>query len=207
MFIVDDKFLTDEEVLHYQNLLYLQNQPPWIFSKGSPEPELLQDDKKALHSSETENHSQFVHPAKYGNIQSQPVCDESILLLNKFAKKHDIEVLSVMRVKANLMINSGTVTKHTGTAHVDSVHELINPMSDGKHLVLLYYVNTSDGPTIMYNEKYPTESFDQLSVKEIVHPKAGKAILFDGDQYHASSAPINTPHRFVININFLGKPR
>jgi hypothetical protein len=63
------------------------------------------------------------------------------------------------------------------------------------HLVCLYYVNDSDGPTYFYD--------DDLNVIEEIHPRKGTAVIFDGDILHAGSNPITTPFRFAININFL----
>jgi len=63
------------------------------------------------------------------------------------------------------------------------------------HLVCLYYVNDSDGPTYFYD--------DDLNIIEEIHPRKGTAVIFDGDILHAGSNPITTPFRFAININFL----
>ena len=63
------------------------------------------------------------------------------------------------------------------------------------HLVCLYYVNDSDGPTFFYD--------NDLNVIEKVNPSRGTAVIFDGDTLHAGSNPILTPLRFAININFL----
>jgi hypothetical protein len=63
------------------------------------------------------------------------------------------------------------------------------------HLVCLYYVNDSDGPTFFYD--------NDLNVVKKVSPSKGTAVIFDGDTLHAGSNPILTPLRFAININFL----
>jgi hypothetical protein len=63
------------------------------------------------------------------------------------------------------------------------------------HLVCLYYVNDSDGPTYFYD--------DDLNVVKEVDPKKGTAVVFDGDILHAGSNPVLNPFRFAININFL----
>ena len=46
-----------------------------------------------------------------------------------------------------------------------------------KHVVVLYYVVTSDGDTIIYNER--TES-DTYTEKQRVTPKQGRVVIFDG---------------------------
>ena len=61
---------------------------------------------------------------------------------------------------------------------------------------MLYYVNNSDGPTQLYDEK------GGKVVKEI-EPKKGRAVILDGNIYHASSCPKNHANRVVINYNFL----
>ena len=59
------------------------------------------------------------------------------------------------------------------------------------HLVLLYYVNTTDGDTVM---------FENGTVRDRIPPKRGRCILFDGSVLHASSTPSLGP-RIVINNN------
>ena len=46
-----------------------------------------------------------------------------------------------------------------------------------EHTVVLYYVVTSDGDTVIYNER--TES-DTYTVKQRVTPKQGRVVIFDG---------------------------
>jgi hypothetical protein len=61
------------------------------------------------------------------------------------------------------------------------------------HLVLLYYINTTDGDTILYEN-------DQIV--ERVFPKRGRCVLFDGLTLHASSSSTLSP-RIVLNTNIL----
>jgi hypothetical protein len=111
-------------------------------------------------------------------------------------------------MKFNLMINSKNIKNEINTPHVDWTNknfEISEYNKDMKHFVLLCYINDSDGPTVIYNEKYPVKSFKELSVKEKINPKAGRAIFFEGDQYHSSSFPIDFTTRMVLNINLIGK--
>jgi hypothetical protein len=70
-----------------------------------------------------------------------------------------------------------------GTAHVD----LWNP-----HLVVLYYVNDSDGKTIIYN--------DDLEIVQEIETVAGRFVIFDGNTLHGILCPQET-HRIVFNFN------
>ena len=64
---------------------------------------------------------------------------------------------------------------------------------------MVYYVNDSDGDTVLFNEFYNTKS---VSINRRIAPKKGRAVIFDSNRFHASSNPINTPTRFVINFTF-----
>ena len=61
------------------------------------------------------------------------------------------------------------------------------------HIVMLYYVNDSSGPTTFYNKKF--------KVKKEVMPKKGRIIMFDGSTYHSSTPPITNDYRCVINFD------
>jgi hypothetical protein len=59
------------------------------------------------------------------------------------------------------------------------------------HLVLLYYVNNTDGDTIFLKDN---------QIVEKIAPKRGRCVLFDGSIVHASTTPTLSP-RVIINTN------
>ena len=63
------------------------------------------------------------------------------------------------------------------------------------HWVCLYYVNDSDGDTILYDD----------NGKEIkrISPKKGRIVFFDGTIEHSAGVPTQT-NRIVVNIAFKG---
>ena len=76
------------------------------------------------------------------------------------------------------------------------------------HLVCIYYVNDSTGPTIIsadsaeiYQKQYINADVN-LSIKKVIEPKKGRAVLFDGKFYHASTNPTDD-RRVVINFNIV----
>ena len=81
-------------------------------------------------------------------------------------------------------------SKDADTPHID--------LDEGfEHTVVLYYVVTSDGDTVIYNER--TES-DTYTVKQRVTPKQGRVVIFDGAQYHTALQAVNKI-RCIANYN------
>lgn len=86
--------------------------------------------------------------------------------------------------------------------HVDRLHE---------HMVCVYYVNDSDGDTVIFN-KTANYMFENPLMAEIdpntvpilqtVTPKKGRCVIFDGRFFHASTQP-TTGIRCIINFNFV----
>ena len=66
-----------------------------------------------------------------------------------------------------------------------------------KHVVVLYYVVTSDGDTIIYNERTESETYTE---KQRVTPKQGRVVIFDGGLYHTAQQCSKTP-RCIVNYN------
>lgn len=116
-------------------------------------------------------------------------------ILESFALKHNIEVGKLLRVKANILYKTNNPNS-IHPPHVDT---------DFEHLVLLYYVNNSDGETIIFNEEFNKTNMPDLTVNKKISPKIGRAVLFNGLNYHSSSSPKIFDTRVVININFIGK--
>jgi hypothetical protein len=85
------------------------------------------------------------------------------------------------------------------------------------HNTLLYYANTVDGDTVIFEDKadikenyshleyehllYKINNFDTKIIKKRISPTQGKAVLFDGLHFHSGNVP-KTSERFVFNFNF-----
>lgn len=204
MLIIDDNFLTEEEVLKYTNLNH-----SWSLSNLS-NPKNTKD--SLLHEFETEEErktkTQFVHVVKSPDFEREELSRDISLLVKRFAQNNNLEILEILRIKFNLMLNNKNIKNKVNKPHVDfskKFFESNSYSSDTKHFVLLCYINDSDGSTIIYNEKDPFDNLNELSIKEKINPKAGRAIFFEGDQYHSSSFPSEHSKRMVLNINIIGK--
>ena len=70
---------------------------------------------------------------------------------------------------------------------------------DYPNTTAIYYVNDSDGDTLVYNEK---ELVDEFTIMESVAPKKNRLIIFDGTHFHTGHSPMKNPNRILINMNF-----
>jgi hypothetical protein len=70
-----------------------------------------------------------------------------------------------------------------------------SPHIDGdyEHKVLLYYVNDSDGDTLLFD--------NDINIIDRISPRKGRFIIFNGDLVHAACAPKVHENRIVINYN------
>lgn len=75
----------------------------------------------------------------------------------------------------------------------DEIH--IDTLDD--HYVCLYYVNDSEGDTILFEDDKETEITR-------VTPKKGRIVFFEGSIYHCSTRPA-TKTRAILNFDFQGR--
>jgi hypothetical protein len=135
---------------------------------------------------------QFVH--RFNQDDGTPFSQYSNItdyIFSKFLEHEQIKFKKLGRVKGNLQLqNLKFTSSNYNTPHVDTHFP---------HLVLLYYVNNSDGDTRIFNK---TEN-GEFEVVASITPKAGKFVLFNGEYYHAGSHPVASEYRSVVNFNLM----
>jgi hypothetical protein len=191
--IIDDDFLTKEEIENIEKLMIYSQEFPWYLNPVLNNKDYLDSVKYSFPNEKNIGDGfQFNH-GFYSNYTKSSYFDLSFHIFLKFMTKHEIKSRSIVRCKANL-----TTQK--------SENSLISPHIDYHfdHKVFLYYVNDSDGDTIIYNETWSEEKQQSnLTEKCRVTPKSGRGILIDGLTYHSPQSPIITPFRAVINFVFV----
>ena len=72
------------------------------------------------------------------------------------------------------------------------------------HATSIFYVNDSDGNTVIYNQKWnPEQGINQeLTVMEEIEPVGNRLICFDGLHIHTGHNPMKHSNRILINTNF-----
>lgn len=99
------------------------------------------------------------------------------------------------RVKANLTWPQPHKTL-PNPPHID--------MPNDECISMVFYVNDSDGETILYDKKVH-EGEDNLKPIASIEPQPGRAVIFKSNRFHSSSPPQNNPYRIIINSVFSPK--
>lgn len=163
---------------------------PWSFSPGSvrarPDDPIVPD-----HGYDS---PQFVHVA-YDNGKPQSEYFEFALhIFDSWAKANKIPYVTILRAKFNIVPKVCEIGVNQ-PAHVDF---------EFPHNVFLYYLNDSDGETIIFNELFNGSMPNELTEAKRVPPVAGTAVVFNGLHYHAPTPPTINPYRIVLNVPFIG---
>ena len=109
-------------------------------------------------------------------------------LFEEIEKNTDLNLSerTLYRAKSTIIFPPAKEQKQKSDIHIDyNEIEVDN---------LLYYVNDSDGDTILYEN-------DRKTVMKRISPKAGRFVYFSGDIPHCASRPVENFKRMVININ------
>ena len=111
-------------------------------------------------------------------------------LLNRACQVLQVPTAKIIQGRSFLQFPLNLNSSEDDTPHID--------LDEGeRHIVVLYYVVTSDGDTVIYNER--TQS-DVYTVKQKVTPKQGRVVIFDGGLYHTAQQALRK-HRCIVNYN------
>ena len=137
------------------------------------------------------------HPTKEHN----PHLDFFMPLLTETCNKAGLKLHTLLRMRLGFLLNTKYSFPHLpytwNTPHRDFEQE---------HYTACYYVNTSDGETVIFHE---TEQ--PLLGKQKFHPMfksaplQGKVLIFNGWHYHASMCPKVFNRRIVMTMNFTAR--
>jgi hypothetical protein len=115
-------------------------------------------------------------------------------LVNTINEKTNLKIVDLLRVRAGFLLN----TKYS----LPSMPYRYNiPHKDfhTDHYVAVYYVNKSDGDTVVFHELEQSEKYYPMHK---CTPEQGKLLIFNGAHYHSSTCPKVHTKRLAITINF-----
>lgn len=188
MIVIDDDLISNEEKQRLLDLISKDgSEVPWFFNAHTniADPNSVY----ALDIGNTVDSFQMVSVVGLGH----PLYHLVVPMIRKMAAKNGIEVNNIIRIKMNLIGSRCADDDGYHMPHIDSGDD---------HKVFLYYLNDSDGDTVFFEERFNGEPVYELNEYKRVSPKMGRAVLFDGSIYHASSSPKNAPFRCIINADF-----
>ena len=180
--IVDNLFTKKDQRVIKDNLF----DPffPWYLIEHRNKKQKFSSLPKISKQKNVEEYVKFVHIFSEGDKNSSKYSEIITSMIKVILQKFKLNELQIIRAKANLQ-TSNTKTKKNkhSSPHVDMNED---------HFVILYYVNNSDGKTVLFKK-------NKLWKK--VTPKQGRVLIFNGDIKHAAGCPIDNQVRAVININ------
>lgn len=138
----------------------------------------------------------------YEKNSTKDISEQEKYVINLFQRSIEKQInakIEIVRCMAVMVIPNSNFTAQSMIPHVDRYLP---------HETCIYYINSSDGDTVLFDEKYDfsLSREDNDNKKKTQHsritPSQGKAVLIDGLQYHASN-PSKTNLRFVLNVNYV----
>ncbi len=125
--------------------------------------------------------------------QETPISDDIREIIeeikNKTSKILDVEIKHTIRIKVNLNKSQSLNEKE--------IYEGIHIDSKSEHLTFIYYVNTNDGYTILYES-------DKKTIKDKINCVENRLVVFNGLTPHVG-VPSTNDDKCLINFNVIKK--
>jgi hypothetical protein len=165
----------------------------WVYTPSTnnqKETAIMKKDERSYDS------EQLVHALYLEGARRSQFFDVVFPFFYFLEEKTGIKLGAIERIKANMLLKSDMPDDKYNTPHID--------VPDAGFKSLLYYVKDSDGDTFLFNEKFHEKK--ALTIAKRVSPRKGKAVIFDSNNWHASSNPRLNQNRVVLNLIFQVKP-
>ena len=183
--VIDDFISLEYQEKIKQDLLGLDNDFPWNYS----------EDVTGAGDYDSQHRPALGH--QYVSVDDDDISEiESVYhhlfvpMLSKACQHLKMPEVEVLQGRSFLQFPLNLKSSKDDTPHID--------LDEGdEHVVVLYYVISADGDTIIYNERKESLTYTE---KQRVTPKQGRVVIFDGGQYHTAQQPKNGV-RCVVNYN------
>ena len=159
---------------------------PWYFNK---------DVTNIANDTETNYNVPSMSHNLISDNGNSPFYDFFLPLVLEAGSKKDIIPNTILRARSFLQFPINDKRKYNHP-HCDM---------DYDHTVILYYVNDSDGDTFIFDQTLNDFPQSQMlirdfTIKKKISPKQGRAVIFNGKRYHASSTP-SDDIRCILNFD------
>jgi hypothetical protein len=129
-----------------------------------------------------------------------------------------IEKLSIDKLHLQFVKNIRNKINKTSPLNISyDASKLMHIDTGTNHIVIIYYINDSDGDTILFTNKkgnsaesikdnFNSVNTDDFELLKRVSPKKGRVLIFNGNLYHYGEYP-KEGNRFVINYNTVARDK
>ena len=201
--MIDNIYVFDDIIEKpYQELI----KETLIGGDGSPTVDNIDEDFPWYYTSDvTDNSHEGPFQGRFGFGHEYVTTEEGVIsnfhnlflgLIKNSCKKLKIKKVDVLQGRSFLSTPTNIPREDVDTPHYDM---------DSPHFVMLYYVNDSDGDTLIYNEKtkfsscLPDEGM-KFTLKKQISPKQGRVVLFNGAHWHTAQQS-NHNLRCIVNYD------
>lgn len=153
------------------------------------------------------NNSGFSHVAYDLGVQPSEWYPFLMPLVYAIEEAAGHKITQLLRIRVGMLLKTDEPEYDYNTPHLD----FLMP-----HYTACYYVNDSDGDTILFNQGRSDIEGEELTENTVINyvkdtdftieqrctPKKGQVCLFDGMRFHSSSKPKETSRRIVITVNY-----
>ena len=165
----------------------LKNTSLWYHSQYTSGPSVEKDPNDKF----IKDGPQIVHEIINENEIVSYLSDIVFSMCKSIETNLNLTIDSIIRIKANMLFQNTGAKNFYHPPHVDSVN--LN------HMSAVYYVEDSDGDTLIFNKTADEGPFDLDIIKKI-SPKQGSIVIFPSKTFHASKNPINHHTRTIVNF-------
>lgn len=171
----------------YSNLLKneFENNIPWFWS---PSASGVQDNFD-INNPKIRDSMQYIHGIYWNDGPTSDYYQLVLPIVWFLEKETNLPIEAIARIKANDLPKLPDSTFYN-PPHVDSRPGFAS---------LIYYVNDSDGDTVIF-DKFAEEGHWDLKEVARFTPKKGNALLLPSHQFHTSTNPEKSDRRIVINF-------
>ena len=185
--IFDDIF-TEEQISEIENTISSYNFP-WFYQGPLTTPQKTRFVSN-LYDTSCMGHVIFNYDEETDKKIISPYFDFiSEKILSPIFEKLDFGRVEIWRIRCNLLLKQNIEPGTHTNIHIDNSDKI----DRDNGLAIIYYVNDSDGPTLLFTP--------YGYIEKTIEPKRGRVVVFKIGQYHAASFPIKNERRMVVNIN------
>src|SRR6056300_26637 len=123
--------------------------------------------------------------------------DKFTPIINGLKARIDHEPKNIFRMRLGMLLN----TRYSYPS-MPYVYNAPHVDAEFPHMTCVYYLNSVDGPTTIFNDTKPPADGERWKIAEQHEPFANQAVLFNGEHYHASMCPKIEKYRLVLTINY-----